>query len=129
MKNIGATPERLARGEHSFEIADCAGCHPERDLSRWSGPELPGRRGGKLVADMRLAGGREFVVGAFSVRTANITPEMEAGIGAWNEGRFIEKFRGYARMTTEGLPKASQENFTLMPWTNFTRLTDAELQR
>jgi hypothetical protein len=28
----------VARGEHLFEIADCAGCHSERDFSRWSGP-------------------------------------------------------------------------------------------
>jgi hypothetical protein len=30
-------------------------------------------------------------------------------------------------MTPESTPKVSQESFTLMPWLNFTRLTDAEL--
>lgn len=263
---IEATPERLARGEHLFEVADCAGCHSERDFSRWSGPERPGRRAagaifppemglpgtvvarnitpdketgigawtdgeivrairegvdrdghalfpmmpypfyramsdddvyalvaylrtlapvrnvlpetkldfpvsvliksapapidgpvphpdesnavrygeylaniagcvechtqerkGELVTEMRFAGGREFFVGPYSVRTANITPEMETGIGAWSEQRFFEKFRNYARMTSDTLPPASQENFTLMPWTNYTKLTDAEL--
>ena len=42
---VDMTADRLARGEYLFRLADCDGCHSERDFSRFGGPVVPSGRG------------------------------------------------------------------------------------
>src|SRR5262245_31319690 len=38
---VAMTPERIARGKYLFEsVADCGGCHSQRDFTRVGGPEV-----------------------------------------------------------------------------------------
>lgn len=39
---IEPTPARLARGAYLYRLADCDGCHSDRDYNRFGGPVNPG---------------------------------------------------------------------------------------
>ena len=43
---------------------------------------------------MDFAGGMEFLETGYRVRSANITPDADTGIGTWTEQQFIDKFKG-----------------------------------
>ncbi len=66
---VAATPERIARGRYVFEnLADCDGCHSQRDYGRLGGPVVAGgprqrrdRSAGER--DPRLHGGVESYAG------------------------------------------------------------------
>ncbi|HNY42324.1 MAG TPA: c-type cytochrome, partial [Bryobacteraceae bacterium] len=84
-----AAPDRndkLAYGRYLVTIGDCAGCHSPKER-------------GKEIEGKHLAGGMEFALGGFLVRSANITPDEETGIGRWSEERFLARFKGNAGMT------------------------------
>ncbi len=102
-------------GEYLVNLGGCRDCHTQQER-------------GTPKEGMLLAGGFVFHVGQFTVLSANITPEVETGLGSWSEQRFIDKFRGYSGHTPETAPQATQANFTLMPWTNLSRLTDQDLK-
>ena len=107
------TPARLARGKYLFTLADCDGCHSERDFSRFGGPVNPGRRGVGTVfpASMRLPG---------LVAPPNITPERETGIGAWTDGEKIRAIR-------EGIDRDGRALFPMMPYENFRHMSDDDV--
>jgi mono/diheme cytochrome c family protein len=113
-----AAPERsdpIRYGEYLVTIGVCRECHSTLDK-------------GQIVAGTEYGGGQEFAIGPYLVRSANITPDPEAGIGTWSEQRFIEKFRGYRAFADGEPPKAVQANFTLMPWLALSKLTDEDLK-
>src|SRR5438067_10284607 len=37
---VEITAARLARGKYLFTLADCGGCHSQRDFARFGGPEI-----------------------------------------------------------------------------------------
>lgn len=91
-------------------IADCAGCHTERNLKT-----------GEFIGPT-FAGGMQFPPDAFSQGysfiSPNITPDKETGVMAnWNEITFINRFRG--GRVHQGSP---------MPWGAFSRTDDLELK-
>src|SRR5215831_7389567 len=69
---VEITPARLARGKYLYNLADCDGCHSQRDFSRYDGPVVEsGRgRGNVFPPDMGLPG---------VVAPRNITPDQETG--------------------------------------------------
>lgn len=93
----------------------CIQCHSE--LSK-----------GKPVQGREFAGGHEFAVGQFIVRSANLTPDHETGIGSWTEERFVRRFRDDGGLTYASAPRAVQANFTVMPWFGFSRMKDEDLR-
>jgi len=107
---VQATPERLARGKYLFNLADCDGCHSERDFSRFGGPVTPGRRGAGTIfpAALGLPG---------LVAPANITPDRETGIGRWTDGEKIRAIR-------EGVDRNGRALFPMMPYENFRHMSD-----
>ena len=91
-------------------VANCIGCHTERDLKSGAfiGPDF--------------AGGMNFEPDAFSKGYAfvspNLTPDKETGIMAeWNEETFITKFQ-QGRLLDE----------TPMPWGAYSRMDEIELK-
>ena len=54
-------------------IMACGNCHSPRDAS------------GKLIAERAFSGGLTFDTPAFVTTAANITPDMETGIGSWGD--------------------------------------------
>lgn len=114
---VGAPPseDRLKYGEYLVNLAECKTCHSKLD----KGEPVPGGEFG---------GGEEFRMGARLVRSANITPDEETGIGSWSEERFVAKFMGYAEMTAGNAPKMTQVNFTIMPWMGLSKLSEEDLR-
>ena len=110
---IEPTPVRLARGKYLFHLADCDGCHSQRDFSRFGGPVAEGGRGAGnvLPKEMGLPG---------LVAPPNITPDRETGIGAWTDGEKIRAIR-------EGVDRDGRALFPMMPYENFRHMSDEDV--
>jgi mono/diheme cytochrome c family protein len=107
--------DKVKHGEYLVTVAVCGGCHTKMDK-------------GKPIEGMEFGGGEEFRLAGYLVRSANITPDEETGIGKWTEERFLAKFKGHAAMTHDNAPAHNQANFTLMPWMGFAKRTDDDLK-
>ncbi|MBL8006379.1 MAG: cytochrome C, partial [Ignavibacteria bacterium] len=62
-----------------------------------------------------------------TVRTANITPDKESGIGKWTKEQFIERFRFYSKPENQQINVNKGEFNTVMPWIVFSNATDEDL--
>jgi hypothetical protein len=104
----------VAYGRYLTTIAGCRWCHTPVNDTQQSIPEL------------ELAGGHEFPMGGYVVRAANITPDAETGLGSWSREDFVARFRRY-RGENGRIPVGPGEFNSLMPWTMYADLTDADL--
>ena len=66
-------------------------------------------------------------MGGFVVRSANISPDTETGIGNWSLEQFIARFREYQGESGRTIPLGDDGFNTLMPWTMYADMTDADL--
>lgn len=101
-------------GEYLTTIAGCADCHTPQD----KGEPIPGKY---------LAGGFQFLMPGGVVKSANITPDKETGIGSWTKEMFIERFKFYAP-DSGNIVSVNQTDFnTPMPWTMYAGMTKNDL--
>ncbi len=107
--------DKHAYGKYLVEIGGCMDCHTKQEH-------------GQPVAGMELAGGFEFRMPQGVVVSANITPDVETGIGSWTEDGFVSRFRQYSEMAKAGGPPVTAETFTIMPWLATSQLTDEDLR-
>ena len=113
--DLGPSPDPINHGEYLITAAACYDCHtPVKD--------------GQYIEDMAFAGGFEFQLETGGmVRSSNITPDMDTGIGNWSKEAFIAKFKSYQ----EGMfvpHKIKPGNFnTEMPWTSYSNMKEEEL--
>lgn len=109
--------DTIAHGEYLTRAAACTECHTPRDDQ---GQLLPGRT---------FAGGREFRFPdqGYRVRTANITPDADTGIGAWTEQQFVDKFKSFEAPDDRVLTDAEQRQNTVMPWRMYAGMTREDL--
>lgn len=93
----------------SEAVANCMGCHTERDLKTGAFVGQP-YAGGFVFHDASTQ--------MWKYVTPNITPDPETGImSSWSEEQFIERMRGgRVHMTSP------------MPWGPFSRLDDTDLK-
>jgi hypothetical protein len=110
---VEITPARLARGKYLYNLADCDGCHSQRDFSRYDGPVVEsGRgRGNVFPPDMGLPG---------VVAPRNITPDQETGIGRWTDGEKIRAIR-------EGISRDGTTLFPMMGYERFRHMSDEDV--
>lgn len=91
-------------------VANCNGCHTERDLKTGAFVGAPFAGGTQFLPD-------NFTEG-YSFLTPNLTPHKGSGIMAhWTESVFINRMRG--GKTHIGSP---------MPWATYSKMTDLELK-
>jgi mono/diheme cytochrome c family protein len=95
----------MAYGKYLATIGGCISCHSEN-----------------------LAGGEVFTFPPYKVVAANISPDLETGIGKWTEQHFYEKFTSYRDYAANGSPRVSRDNFTTMPWLTFAQLPDSDIR-
>lgn len=102
-------------GKYLVKAAACMDCHTRQEK-------------GEFVGEY-LAGGMEFKFPDQSVlRSANITPDSETGIGKWTEKEFIQRFKMYAD-SNYSLPIVEQGNFqTFMPWAMYAGMKVEDLK-
>jgi mono/diheme cytochrome c family protein len=72
--NCASAETALERGSYLVNtIMACGNCHSPRDSD------------GKIIANKALSGGLSFDTPAFTATAANITPDVETGIGSWSD--------------------------------------------
>lgn len=107
--------DRVAYGRYMTTMASCADCHTLMDDR------------GQFVEGMAFAGGNEFRPGSGGVvRSANITPDVETGIGSWTEEDFVERFKVIAEASDADLQLDGRQN-TEMPWRDYGGMTREDL--
>jgi mono/diheme cytochrome c family protein len=112
---VAMTPERIERGRYLFEsVADCSGCHSDRDWTRYGGPEKAGRRGVGMVFPPELGFPGNIVA-------PNITPDAESGLGKWTDGEKIRAIR-------EGVSRDGRPLFAFMPYESFAAMSDDDAE-
>ena len=100
-----------AKGEYLVTIAGCRDCHTPRETE------------GKY-----LAGGSEFNMPNHSVlRSANLTPDQETGIGNWTEEIFVKRFKMHEGETS-GTKIGPNDFNTIMPWKMYAGMTEEDLK-
>lgn len=106
----------LDRGRYLVEIAGCRFCH-----TPFEGTPP------KAVEPLAFAGGHEFEVEGGIVRSANITPDPETGIGTWTLQRFLGRFEAVGEAARTGGPKAPGTPPTVMPWGSYAGMREGDL--
>ena len=101
--------DSLAYGKYVATIAGCIECHTPSE----KGQHMPG---------MDFAGGFRFGFPNGVARSANITPDVDTGIGSWTEESFVRRFK-----STVAREMKPDEVNTPMPWTMYAGMTDEDL--
>lgn len=104
----------VAYGEYVITSAACIDCHTPMER-------------GQYIMEKAYTGGREFIMPNGIVRTSNLTPDPETGIGNWTEETFINRFKLYADSVY--VPNDVGEGFnTMMPWTMYAKMDEYDLK-
>ena len=115
------------KGTYLTTIAGCSTCH------------TPSRVGVPNLA-RAFAGGTPFRVGGQTVRSSNLTPDVETGIGRWSAEDFVERFARHRAMGASdktGAPRHTPSLFPHvkqppvldpMPWSGYAGLRDDDLE-
>ena len=96
-------------------FSGCSNCHSPKE----KGSNIPGREFSGGFAIPLSNGG--------IVRSANITPDQETGIGAWNREMFMQRFKSCLD-PTYAHPISPKDSQTEMPWTFFAGMKESDLQ-
>ena len=121
LPNVGPAPDlsvdtsaqNVARGRYlAMHVTVCIDCHSSRDMTRFSGPLVPGTLG---------MGGEEFghsegFPGTFY--SLNITP---AGLGSWSDGEIY-------RVITTGVTKQGTAIFPVMPYADYGHMDPRDVK-
>lgn len=84
---------------------------------------------GSLIAGKEYGGGREFPFPDGSViRSSNITPDRETGIGSWTTEQFIALFRARSDSATLANKLKTGQFNSIMPWTMYGKMTKQDLE-
>ena len=109
------TSNAVLYGQYVFTAASCGDCHTKQEK-------------GKPVEGMELAGGFEFPLpNGNVVKSANITPDEETGIGLWTKNAFVNKFKAYAAAGYKPHAVAGKDFNTVMPWMMYGAMTEQDL--
>ena len=103
-------------GEYITNAALCKDCHTVQIK-------------GEYQMDKYMAGGfnMPMITGGI-VRTANITPDKNTGIGNWTEEQFVSRFKMYADSSYVPHDVKPGEFNTMMPWSYYSRMKEEDLK-
>jgi len=90
----------IERGEYLTRAADCVVCHTAE--------------GGTP-----FAGGRAFVLPFGTIYSTNITPDVETGIGSYNDASFLDAVH-------KGIGRNGTRLYPAMPYASYTYMSDAD---
>lgn len=117
--NFTKLPEKtdiLNYGKYLTNAASCIDCHTKFEK-------------GSLVAGTEFGGGREFPFPDGSiVRSANISPDVDTGIGGWDDEMFVSLFRAHSDSTTLNTKLNPGDFNSIMPWTMFGEMNEEDLK-
>lgn len=108
--------DKVAYGKYMFTAAGCNDCHSQQDH-------------GEIIEGLEMAGGFEFKFpNGDIVRSANITPDKETGLGNWTEDVFVGRFRMYNDSIFTPTKLTDSQVNTVMPWMMYEGMTDEDLK-
>ncbi|GAA4458010.1 hypothetical protein GCM10023189_29610 [Nibrella saemangeumensis] len=102
-----------AYGRYLVTIAGCADCHTQRTM-------------GMMVKKAAFAGGTSMKMAGGTLRSANLTPDNETGIGRWSKQDFINRFKTFNPKTYQA-PDTQNGFNTMMPWTLYAGMSEQDL--
>lgn len=106
--------DQLSYGKYIATASGCMECHTKQV-------------NGKIVGQP-YAGGFEFMLpGNTVVRSANITPDKETGIGTWTNQQFVERFKMYSDSVYANVKVEPGTFQTTMPWTMYAGMHQEDL--
>lgn len=107
--------DKIAYGKYLVDGASCSDCHtPSED--------------GKPKMDEYLSGGMEIPMPVNKIlRTANITPDKETGIGSWTKEQFISRFKSSLAPEYRNTRVNPGEYNTVMPWSIYGTMKEEDL--
>jgi mono/diheme cytochrome c family protein len=107
--------DTIAYGGYMVNASGCIECHTQVDK-------------GQIIPELAFSGGREFRMSDGSLlRSPNITPDPETGIGNWNKQAFLARFKAYADSAYVVPSVAIGEFNTIMPWTMYCNMKEEDL--
>jgi len=108
--------DQLAYGAYMTNIAGCVECHTRFEK-------------GKIIPEFSFGGSRDFILPDGSiVRSANISPDDNTGIGKWTKEQFVARFTMYADSSFT-LPEVKPGEFnTIMPWSMYGKMKEEDLE-
>jgi mono/diheme cytochrome c family protein len=104
----------LEYGQYILTMASCGDCHTQQVK-------------GAPVEGMEYAGGFEFKMPGYVVRSVNITPDAETGIGNWSKQQFVQRFKMYEDSSYKPHAIKQGEFNTVMPWNMYATMTEEDL--
>jgi mono/diheme cytochrome c family protein len=104
----------LEYGRYMTTISACGDCHT---------PAVKG----EPVPGMDFAGGFEFKAPNGIMRSLNITPDPETGIGEWTREDFIARFKAFEAEESRNVEIEPHEFNTPMPWIMYSEMTEEDL--
>ena len=106
--------DTVAFGRYMATAAGCGDCHTKAENG--------------LVVGEPFAGGMEFYVSPIGIiRSANITPDKQTGIGSWTREGFIDRFKSMDLETVMDMKVELGEANTTMAWWEFAGMTREDL--
>lgn len=108
---------KLEYGKYMVNASGCIECHtPVNDKAEF----LEGKE---------FSGGRTFPFPDGSVvRSANITPDEETGIGGWSSEKFVYTFKSKLDSTYTSMRIRPGEYNTIMPWMMYAGMEQEDLE-
>lgn len=109
------TPSDADYPQYVLAVAGCIECHTNTDNR------------GKRIGEA-YAGGREFKVpspGGGVVRSTNITPDDETGIGKWTKEIFVQRFKSATPDAAQPIENGGYN--TIMPWWSYSGMSEEDL--
>jgi hypothetical protein len=107
--------DRLKYGKYLVNAASCVDCHSKQEK-------------GRIVAGTEFGGGMEFRLPGGIVRTPNITPHMENGIGTWSKSAFVQRFKSYLDSNYQSPVYTANDLNSPMPWTMYAGMKESDLE-
>lgn len=105
--------DTLLYGAYMVNAGGCVECHTPV-------------KNGQIIQSKEFSGGREFKFPGLMNISANLTPDMETGIGAWTSEQFIARFKAYENV--DSLPQVAQNgDQTVMPWSMYAGMDTTDL--
>lgn len=106
--------DSIKYGKYLVSIGGCSDCHtPMKE--------------GKPIKGMDFAGGQEFLFPGGIVRSANISPDDETGIGKMTKDQFIKRFKTLDNAESKNITVKMKDFNTPMPWLMFAGMTEEDL--
>ncbi len=103
-------------GKYMTNAASCIECHTKSEK-------------GNLIAGTEFGGGREFTFPNGSiVRSGNISPDKETGLGTWTDEMFLNIFRSHSDSAALNTKLKPEDFNSIMPWTMYGKMTEEDLR-